>query len=196
MSPIDIIVGTLAPLPRANVDTDQIMPKQFLKRVERTGYGEFLFWDWRQADPDFVTNRPEYRGASILVTGANFGGGSSREHAPWGLVDWGFRAIAAPSFADIFRNNCYKIGLLPVELSEKEIAWLIELAESHPTAEVTIDLDAQTVSTEGFEARFEIDGYTKWRLLHGLDDIGLTMRHADTITEYEASRPAYRPALS
>ena len=196
MNPVGNIVGTLAPLPRANVDTDQIMPKQFLKRVERTGYGEFLFWDWRRGDPNFVTNRPEYANASILVTGSNFGCGSSREHAPWGLVDSGFRAIAAPSFADIFRNNCYKIGLLPVELSEKEIAWLTELAETNPRAEVTIDLDAQTLSTEGFEARFDIDGYTKWRLLHGLDDIGLTMRHADAITEYEAGRPAYRPALS
>jgi 3-isopropylmalate/(R)-2-methylmalate dehydratase small subunit len=196
MSPVDTIVGTMAPLPRANVDTDQIMPKQFLKRVERTGYGEFLFWDWRRADPDFVTNRPEYRGASILVTGANFGSGSSREHAPWGLIDWGFRAIAAPSFADIFRNNCYKTGLLPVELSDQQCAWLIKLATTDPTAEVTISLDAQTVTTEGFEARFEIDAYTKWRLLHGVDDIGLTLQHTDAITAYEMSRPAYRPALS
>lgn len=196
MKPINVIEGTLAPLPRANVDTDQIMPKQFLKRIERTGYGEFLFWEWRQADPGFVTNRPEYAGASILVTGPNFGSGSSREHAPWGLADWGFQAIVSPSFADIFRNNCTKIGLLPVELSEKEIAWLIELAEADPKARVTIDLAAQTVTAQGFEARFEVDTYTKWRLQHGLDDIGLTLRHTDEITTFELARPTYRPALS
>jgi 3-isopropylmalate/(R)-2-methylmalate dehydratase small subunit len=178
------------------VDTDQIMPKQFLKRIERTGYGEFLFWEWRKADPDFVTNRPEYGEASILVTGPNFGSGSSREHAPWGLADWGFQAIVAPSFADIFRNNCTKIGLLPVELSEKEIAWLIELAETDPAARVTIDLAAQTVSAPGFEARFEIDTYTKWRLQNGLDDIGLTLRHTNQIETFELARPTYRPALS
>ncbi|MEX0699982.1 MAG: 3-isopropylmalate dehydratase small subunit [Acidimicrobiia bacterium] len=196
MKPINVIEGTLAPLPRANVDTDQIMPKQFLKRIERTGYGEFLFWEWRKADPDFVTNRPEYGEASILVTGPNFGCGSSREHAPWGLADWGFQAIVAPSFADIFRNNCTKIGLLPVELSEKEIAWLIELAEADPAARVTIDLAAQTVSAPGFDARFEIDTYTKWRLQNGLDDIGLTLRHANQIETFELARPTYRPALS
>ena len=196
MKPINVIEGTLAPLPRANVDTDQIMPKQFLKRIERTGYGEFLFWEWRKADPDFVTNRPEYGEASILVTGPNFGSGSSREHAPWGLADWGFQAIVAPSFADIFRNNCTKIGLLPVELSEKEIAWLIELAETDPAARVTIDLAAQTVSAPGFEARFEIDTYTKWRLQNGLDDIGLTLQHTNQIETFELARPSYRPALS
>lgn len=196
MKPISIIEGTLAPLPRANVDTDQIMPKQFLKRTERTGYGEFLFWDWRWADPEFVTNRPEYAEASILVTGPNFGSGSSREHAPWGLADWGFEAIVAPSFADIFRSNCTKIGLLPVELSEKEVAWLLELAESDPTALVTIDLAAQTVTAPGFEAIFQLDGYTKWRLQHGLDDIGLTLQRTEEIASFEATRPDYRPMLS
>ncbi len=196
MKPISIIEGTLAPLPRANVDTDQIMPKQFLKRIERTGYGEFLFWDWRRADPEFVTNRPEYAEASILVTGPNFGSGSSREHAPWGLADWGFEAIVAPSFADIFRSNCTKIGLLPVELSEKEVAWLLELAESDPTAVVTIDLAAQTVTAPGFEAIFQLDGYTKWRLQNGLDDIGLTLQRTEEIASFEATRPDYRPMLS
>lgn len=196
MKPISIIEGTLAPLPRANVDTDQIMPKQFLKRIERTGYGEFLFWDWRRADPEFVTNRPEYAEASILVTGPNFGSGSSREHAPWGLADWGFEAIVAPSFADIFRSNCTKIGLLPVELSEKEVAWLLELAESDPTALVTIDLAAQTVTAPGFEAIFQLDGYTKWRLQNGLDDIGLTLQRTEEIASFEATRPDYRPMLS
>ena len=128
MNPINAITGTIAPLPRANVDTDQIMPKQYLKRVERTGYGQFVFSDWRK-DPDFVLERPEYANAKILVTGPNFGSGSSREHAPWGLQDWGFEAIIAPSFADIFRTNCTKIGLLPVELSPKECDYLIELGE-------------------------------------------------------------------
>jgi 3-isopropylmalate/(R)-2-methylmalate dehydratase small subunit len=196
MTPIEVISGTLAPLPRANVDTDQIMPKEYLKRVERTGYGQFCFHDWRMADPDFVLNRPEYQGAQILVTGPNFGSGSSREHAPWGLQDWGFRAIIAPSFADIFRNNCTKIGLLPVELHQKEVAWLMELAEADPTAEVVINLPVQTVLAEGFEARFEIDGYTKWRLEQGLDEIGLTLRHISAIDGYEANRPAYRPSLA
>lgn len=196
MTPIHVITGTLAPLPRANVDTDQIMPKEFLKRVERTGYGQYLFQEWREADPEFVLNRPEYRNARILVTGPNFGSGSSREHAPWGLQDWGFEAIVAPSFADIFRNNCTKIGLLPVALHEKEVAWLLELAEADPTAEVAIDLPAQSISAQGFEARFEIDRYTKWRLENGLDDIGLTLRHLDAIASYEMQRPGYRPSLA
>lgn len=190
----------MAPLPRANVDTDQIMPKQFLKRVDRTGYGEFLFHEWRKADPDFVLNRYEYRLAKILVTGANFGSGSSREHAPWGLQDWGFEAIVAPSFADIFRNNCTKIGLLPVQLTEQEVAWLMGLAAADPAAEVTIDLPAQTVTAEHangtrFQASFPLEPYTKWRLQNGFDDIGLTMRHIEDIDRYERSRPAYKPLV-
>jgi 3-isopropylmalate/(R)-2-methylmalate dehydratase small subunit len=195
MTPVSVITRTLAPLPRANVDTDQIMPKQFLKRVERTGYGEFLFYDWRRDEPDFVLERPEYRRAGILVTGPNFGSGSSREHAPWGLKDWGFEAVVAPSFADIFFNNCTKIGLLPVELSPKEVQWLIELAEADPAAEVTIDLEAQTVTAPGFEARFELDPFTKHRLLNGLDDIGLTLRHDQEIAAFESTRPGHLPAL-
>ena len=193
MEAISVITGTMAPLPRANVDTDQIMPKQFLKRVERTGYGEFLFHEWRKADPQFVLDRPEYRGAEILVTGPNFGSGSSREHAPWGLADWGFRAVVAPSFGDIFRNNCTKIALLPVELSPKQVQWLTELAEADPAAVVRIDLDAQTVTTPGFEARFDMDPHTKWRLLNGLDDIGLTLRHQDEVATFEATRPFFKP---
>lgn len=204
MNPIGTITGSMAPLRRANVDTDQIMPKQFLKRIERTGYGEFLFHQWRQTEPNFVLNRPEYRLATVLITGPNFGSGSSREHAPWGLQDWGFRAIVSPSFADIFRNNCTKIGLLPVELSEKEVEWLMELAESDPAAEVHIDLATQTVSRSDsgstdqtrFEARFQLDPYTKWRLQNGFDDIGLTIRHADEIDRFELSRPGYRPTLT
>ena len=201
MKPINTITGSLAPLPRANVDTDQIMPKKYLKRVERTGYGEFLFAEWKAADPDFVLNRPEYRRARILVTGPNFGSGSSREHAPWGLQDWGFDAIVAPSFADIFKANCTKIGLLPVELHDKEVAWLMELAEADPAAEVVIDLSAQTVSAQDgrpeptFEARFPIDRYTKWRLENGLDDIGLTLQHTESIDEFERGRPRFSPRL-
>ena len=202
MKPINTITGSLAPLPRANVDTDQIMPKMYLKRVARTGYGEFCFAEWKAADPGFVLNRPEYREAKILVTGPNFGSGSSREHAPWGLQDWGFEAIVAPSFADIFRSNCTKIGLLPVELHEKEVAWLMELAEADPHAQVVIDLPAQSVSAEGgvagpsFEARFPMDNYTKWRLENGLDDIGLTLRHTDLIDAFELRRPTFSPQLS
>lgn len=201
MNPIGIIVGPVAPLPRANVDTDQIMPKNFLKRVERTGYGEFVFWDWsRKADgelnPDFVLNKPEYQGAKILVTGPNFGSGSSREHAPWGIQDWGFDAVIAPSFADIFYTNCTKIGLLPVVLSAKECSYLIELAEHEPDTEVTIDLGGQTVATSSFEAIFEIDGFTKHRLLNGLDDIGLTLQQDDAILTFEDTRPNFKPSLT
>jgi len=200
MKAVDIIMATMAPLPRADVDTDQIMPKQFLKRVERTGYGEFLFYDWRrdpngELDPNFVLNRPEYRGAGILVTGRNFGGGSSREHAPWGLQDWGFRAIVAPSFADIFKTNCTKIGLLPVELSPKEVIWLTELAQERPDAQANIDLTEQTVTAEGFSATFEIDPYVKHRLLHGLDDIEITLQRDTEISEFEQQRPGYLPIL-
>ena len=196
MQPVNIITGPIAPLPRANVDTDQIMPKNFLKRVERTGYGQFVFWDWRKDEDNFVLERPEYRNANVLVTGPNFGSGSSREHAPWGLQDWGFEAVIAPSYADIFFNNCTKIGLLPVVLSEKEVQWLIELGESDPTAEITIDLEAQTVSHGSeFEARFEIDPFTKHRLLNGLDDIGLTLQYADDIDRFESSRPSFKPTL-
>ncbi len=201
MEPFLSIRASMAPLPRADIDTDQIMPKQFLKRVERTGYGEFLFHDWRRTpdgdlDPGFVLNRPEYQNAGVLVTGRNFGSGSSREHAPWGLQDWGFRAVVAPSFADIFRTNCTKIGLLPVELSPKEVIWLTELAQQHPDAEVVIDLTDQTVTAEGFAATFEIDPFVKHRLLHGLDDIELTLQRGEQIAKFEEGRPAHRPALA
>ena len=196
MKPIDQITGTIAPLPRANVDTDQIMPKQYLKRVERTGYGEFVFAAWRK-EPGFVLERPEYQNAKILVTGPNFGSGSSREHAPWGLQDWGFEAVVAPSFADIFFNNCTKIGLLPVVLSEKECRYLIELAEAEPDAEVTLSLPDQTVTyRQQFDARFEIDPFTKWCLTEGLDDIGLTLRHQAEIDAFESGRPAWKPSLA
>lgn len=196
MNPISTISGRLAPLPRANVDTDQIMPKKYLKRVERTGYGRYVFAEWREADPNFVLNLARYQGARILVTGPNFGCGSSREHAPWGLQDWGFEAIVAPSFADIFFNNCTKIGLLPVVLNEKEVAWLIELAEAEPEAMVDVSLREQRVTTEGFEADFAIDPYTRWRLENGLDDIELTLRHTEDIDGFEALRPPHLPSLT
>ncbi len=200
MKPVRTVEGTLAHLPRNNVDTDQIMPKQWLKRVERSGYGQYLFYDWARTpagdlDPEFILNRPEYQDASILVTGANFGSGSSREHAPWGIQDWGFEAVVAPSFADIFYTNCTKIGLLPVPLSPKEVQWLTELAQDDPQAVVTIDLPDQTVTADGFEASFEIDPFVKHRLLEGLDDIGLTLQHADEIDAFEAGRPARLPSL-
>ncbi len=196
MKPVTTITGSMAPLPRANVDTDQIMPKQHLKRIERTGYGELVFGDWRREDPGFVLNRPEYQRAKILVTGPNFGSGSSREHAPWGLQEWGFEAIVAPSFADIFRTNCTKIGLLPVELEEKEVAWLLELASERPDAEITVDVAARTVSYGAeFSADFALDDFTRYRLLNGLDDIGLTLLHVDDITAFEERRPAFKPAL-
>lgn len=200
MKPVDIITGMAVPLNRANVDTDQIMPKQFLKRVERTGYGEFLFWDWARTpegrlDPSFPLNRPEHAGATILLTGPNFGSGSSREHAPWGLQDFGFEAVIAPSFADIFFNNCCNIGLLPVVLHEKEVQYLIELVEHDPAAEITIELGSQTVTAQAFSASFDIEPTQKHRLLAGLDAIAATLAHGDRIREFEASRPSHKPAL-
>ncbi len=196
MKMVTTITGSMAPLPRANVDTDQIMPKQFLKRIERTGYGELVFADWRRDEREFVLNRAEYQNAKVLVTGPNFGSGSSREHAPWGLQDWGFEAIIAPSFADIFQSNCTKIGLLPVVLTEKEVAWLLELATEQPDAEITIDVITRTVSCGAeFSATFELDDFTRHRMLNGLDDIGLTLRFADEITSYEGRRPAFKPVL-
>jgi len=201
MRAVQQITGTMAPLPRANIDTDQIMPKQFLKRTERTGYGEFLFWDWRRTpdgglSPDFVLNKPAYAGASVLVAGPNFGSGSSREHAPWGLEDWGFEAIIAPSFAEIFFTNCTKIGLLPVNLSEKEVQYLLDLAAEDPGAQVVIDLVDQVVEAPGLTADFEIDPFVRQRLLAGLDDIGLTLQNIDDIARFEEARPSHKPALS
>jgi len=201
MNPINIINGSAAPLPLANVDTDQIMPKNFLKRVERSGYGKYVFWDWaRDADgnpePDFVLNKPEYQDATILLAGENFGSGSSREHAPWGIEDWGFKAIIAPSYADIFYNNCCNIGLLPVVLKPKEVQYLMELAEAEPDAIISIDLPNQTVTADGFEAAFAIDAARKHRLVEGLDLIGTTLLHEDQIDSFEASRPSHLPSLS
>ena len=199
MRPVTVISGQMAPLPRANIDTDQIIPKQFLKRVERSGFGPFLFWDWAQdaegeLDPEFILNRPEYSEATVLVSGPNFGSGSSREHAPWALEDRGFRAIIAPSFADIFRGNSYNVGLLPVALGAEQVSALTVLA-ADPANRVTIDLPAQTVVSGDFEASFDIDPAVKHRLLNGLDHVALTLAHGGEIERFEESRPAWKPLL-
>jgi 3-isopropylmalate/(R)-2-methylmalate dehydratase small subunit len=186
--------GKTVALYQPNIDTDQIIPKQFLKRIERTGYGEFLFYDWRfksDGSPNdaFVLNDPKYKGASVLVAGANFGCGSSREHAPWSLTDYGFSAVIAPSFADIFYNNSLKNGLVPVVLSEAQVADLAAKADAAENYELTIDLESQSVTdNQGFEARFEIDEFRKYCLLNGLDDIGLTLQNEAKISEYETER--------
>jgi len=187
--------GRMAPLDRANVDTDQIIPKQFLKRIERTGFGPFLFYDWRRTEPDFVLDRPEHRGASVLVTGPNFGCGSSREHAPWSLEDAGFRVVIAPSFADIFRSNCLKIGLLPVELPEPSVRRLLELAREDPATTVAVDLEAQTVSAAGFTERFAVDPFSRECLLQGWDGVALTLRHEAEIAAHESRREDWLPAV-
>ncbi|HEV2829908.1 MAG TPA: 3-isopropylmalate dehydratase small subunit [Pyrinomonadaceae bacterium] len=196
MKPFRAHTGRVAPLDRANIDTDQIIPKQFLKRIERTGFGEFLFYDWRfktdgKLDASFELNEPRYRGASILVAGRNFGCGSSREHAPWALSDYGFRAIIAPSFADIFRNNCMKNGLLPVTLAENEVSEIIEQARSIENYELTVDLERRSVTDgRGFSAAFAIDDFQRHCLMEGLDDIGLTLLHESDITLYELQHRA------
>ena len=194
MQPVKHVTGRMAPLDLADVDTDQIIPKQFLKRVERTGYGPFLFYDWR-ARGDFVLDRPEYAGASVLVAGANFGCGSSREHAPWALRDFGFQAIIAPSFADIFRANCYKTGLLAVTLTDGQVRHLVDLVSEDPTAEVTVDLQSQQVRGEGFSYRFEIDPFARECLLQGLDEIALVEKHDQEISAYESHRDAWLPTV-
>jgi len=197
MTPFRIHTGLVAPLDRPNVDTDQIIPKQFLKRVERTGFGEFLFYDWRflaegQPDPSFPLNEPRYQGASILVAGKNFGCGSSREHAPWALADYGFRAIIAPSFADIFANNCMKNGLLPVVLSDSQVSELMRLAREIGGYEATVDLEKKMVTDmQGFSAAFEIGEFQRFCLLAGLDDIGLTLKSESDIAAYEQRRPCW-----
>jgi 3-isopropylmalate/(R)-2-methylmalate dehydratase small subunit len=183
--------GLVAPLDRANVDTDQIIPKQFLKRIERTGFGEFLFYDWRylpdgQPNPSFVLNQPRYQGASILVAGKNFGCGSSREHAPWALGEFGFRLIVAPSFADIFANNCFKNGMLPITLSAAQVEEIMDRAQRHEGYQLTVDLERQIVEDAGgFSVPFVVGEFQRYCLLEGLDDIGLTLRHEDLIKDYE-----------
>ena len=193
MNPFTSHTGVVAAMDRANVDTDQIIPKQFLKRIERTGFGQFLFFDWR-FDPDgndnagFELNHPNAQGASILLARQNFGSGSSREHAVWALADYGISALIAPSYADIFYNNCFKNGVLPVVLAEEEVEQLFQRAATGPL-QLTVDLEACRVEGEGFNASFSLDGARRHNLLHGLDDIAQTLQHADRIDEYERRYP-------
>jgi len=191
MEPFKTLTSLAAPLDRTNVDTDQIIPKQFLKRIERTGYGDFLFFDWRQTSDgnpvvDFVLNDPRFKSAQILIAGKNFGCGSSREHAAWALSDYGFRVVIAPTFADIFFSNAGKNGIVLVRLSEEQVEELLKNAETIPGYKLTVSLEAQTVTdSRGFKASFEIDSFRKYCLLEGLDDIGLTLRHAAALDSYE-----------
>ena len=188
MRPFTVHTGRAMPLDRADVDTDQIIPAEYLKRVERSGFGPFLFDSWR-SDPGFVLNQPAYAGSTILVTGPNFGGGSSREHAVWALEDHGFRALVSPSFADIFRSNCTKVGLLPVELPPDAVRSIMDTVLRDPSTEITVDLRTKTVTGTGLGFAFEIDDFTRRRLLEGVDDIGLTLRHEGAIEAYERARP-------
>ncbi len=184
--------GRVLPLRRSNVDTDQIIPAVYLKRITRDGFEDGLFAAWR-GDPDFVLNRPEYEGATVVVAGPEFGTGSSREHAVWALQNYGFRVVISPRFADIFRGNSLKGGLLTVELPEPVVEQLWAMAESDPSAAVTVDLQAREVRFDGASVPFELDDYARWRLLEGLDDVGLTLRHTDLIAEFEAARPGWMP---
>jgi 3-isopropylmalate/(R)-2-methylmalate dehydratase small subunit len=185
--------GTCAPLRRSNVDTDQIIPAVYLKRITRTGFEDGLFQAWRANEPDFVLNRPECQGASVLVAGPDFGTGSSREHAVWALMDGGFRVVISSRFADIFRNNSTKAGLLTVLLPQPDVEALWEAVEADPTTQVTVDLQAKQVSYGDTVVPFEIDDYTRWRLLEGLDDVGLTERNLPDIEAFEATRPSFLP---
>ena len=197
MRPINVLTSTAAPLPLPNIDTDQIIPKQILKRIERTGYEDFLFYDWRRIqegpdagkpDPTFVLNKPEYKGAEILLAERNFGCGSSREHAAWAINQYGFRAVIAPSFADIFFSNAGKNGIILVRLTDAEVETLIQRSTANPNHKLTISLEDQTVTdTEGFHAHFDIDPFRKHCLLNGLDDIGLTLLHEDKLNAYESN---------
>ncbi len=198
MKPFTIHTGITGTLDRVNVDTDQIIPKQFLKRIERTGFDDALFFDWRfnadgSLNPDFELNQPRFKGASVLLTRANFGCGSSREHAPWALNDYGFRAIIAPSYADIFFSNCFKNGMLPIRLSEEQIEDLFQRAKATEGYQLTVDLEQQTISDDaGLKLSFEVDPFRRDCLLKGLDDIGLTLQDEAKITAYEATRVAFR----
>ena len=203
MRPIDVIEGKVSFLDRADVDTDQIIPKEFLKRIERTGFGEFAFNDWRylpdgSLNQDFELNRPEYKGASVLVAGRNFGCGSSREHAPWALQEFGFRVLIAPSFADIFRNNCAQNGILTIILPEEQVQTLIENAQGNPGYSLTVDLEECMIDDgRGFQTSFDVDSFVRKRLLKGLDEIGMTLQRDPSITAFEKKRPAWlTPAVA
>jgi len=191
MKPFTTHTGRVLPMDRPNVDTDQIIPKQFLKRIERTGFGQFLFFDWRFLEdgtdnPEFELNRPEYRGATVLLARRNFGCGSSREHAPWALEDYGFRVLIAPSFADIFYNNCFKNGMLPIRLTEEQVQDLFDRVAKHSGYKLTVDLQSCTIKDDhGLNLTFDVDAFRRECLLGGLDDIGLTLRHVEKIAEYE-----------
>jgi 3-isopropylmalate/(R)-2-methylmalate dehydratase small subunit len=197
VDPVRTLSGTAVPLDRSDVDTDQIIPSDWLKRVERTGFGRGLFAEWRD-DRDFVLNRPEHAGASILVAGPNFGTGSSREHAVWALQDYGFRAVVSARFGDIFKNNCTKAGLVPVQLDAETAGRLLEAVGADPALEITVDVERLLLSAPaaGIEAPFPLDGFTRRRLLEGLDDIDLTLLHAGAIDEFERRRPAWLPSLA
>jgi len=194
MEPVRVITGRAVPLDRSDVDTDQIIPSDWLKRVERTGFGAGLFGEWRD-DRSFVLNQPQYAGASILVAGPNFGTGSSREHAVWALMDYGFAAVVSPRFGDIFRNNATKSGLLPVQVDASVGRRLLDAVIADPALELTIDVERRTIAAPaaGIEAAFPLDDFTRYRLLEGLDDIGLTLRHDASIASYEAGRAAWLP---
>jgi 3-isopropylmalate/(R)-2-methylmalate dehydratase small subunit len=195
VKPVNVVEGTMVALPQADLDTDQIIPKQFLTRTERTGYGDFLFYDWATTadgapSSDFFTNDPSRAGAKVLVAGRNFGCGSSREHAVWAIQDWGFDAVIAPSFGDIFRNNSVNVGLLTVELPEDDVARLHDIAR-HPTASIRVDLENQVVEADDFVFEFDIDPEAKERLLGGLDPIGMTLQREEAISSYESRRPVW-----
>jgi 3-isopropylmalate/(R)-2-methylmalate dehydratase small subunit len=194
MEAVRVITGTAVPLDRSDVDTDQIIPSDWLKRIERTGFGKGLFSEWRD-DRNFVLNQPQFAGANILIAGPNFGTGSSREHAVWALEDYGFKAVVSPRFGDIFRNNATKVGLLPVQLPADVAEQLLRAVEADPTIEITIDVERRTLSAPkiGVEATFPLDDHTQYRLLNGLDDIGLSLRHDADITSFESRRPAWAP---
>jgi 3-isopropylmalate/(R)-2-methylmalate dehydratase small subunit len=196
MDPVREIVARAVPLDRSDVDTDQIIPSDWLKRVERTGFGEGLFSEWRESS-DFVLNQDVYDGAQILVAGPNFGTGSSREHAPWALEDYGFRAVISPRFADIFRNNCLKIGLLPVELPADVVTRIMRAVEDDPSIEIVVDVVDRRVAVPALDLDepFDLADFHHYRLLEGLDDIGLTLRHVDEIDAFEAQRPTYAPRV-
>ena len=191
MEPVRVIVGNAVPLDRSDVDTDQIIPSDWLKRVERTGFGQGLFSEWRE-DPEFVLNLPQFNAANILVAGPNFGTGSSREHAVWALMDYGFKAVISPRFGDIFRNNSTKAGLIPVMLDADAAEAILRAVEADPTVEITIDVEKRIVIVPaiGLEATFPLDDFTQYRLLNGLDDIGITLQHEDAIAAYEAKLQA------
>ena len=195
MQPVERVVGKALPLGYSDVDTDQIVPSDALKRIERTGFGQFLFSEWRE-DPDFVMNKAEHEDAAILLAGENFGSGSSREHAPWALQDYGFGAIIAPSFADIFKNNCSKIGLLAVELPEETVKKLLDAVREDPQTVITVELTERVVTAPNVYETFEMDDFTRQRLLEGLDDIGATLEHEDDLEAFEKSRPSYLPKVT